>query len=323
MFIKKNDFKEIPIFLDNSSKYVPWIVSFLALLLILILSTASFIGRGIDIFNKKTNERLTIEIPNDISSGNTAEITDTISEENFKFQQTDRCLKIVRDALTHIEGIKNIEKIEEKHMLSLLERWIDNAHLLKEINLPILIDITFDSRLNRQELSLTLNAVLSSLFTSYHINFCSKWGDSISFFSRSISFIAYFIALALFITVIVIFLFLTRFQLLSHQPILNTLRLIGAPDSSIASSFQKQCFRQCVVGCMLGSFFSIPILYFISALLKILELPSIVSVQLTCFHVSSFGLLFIILSVVCSYACRFSILSFLKSLNNANSDMLQ
>jgi cell division transport system permease protein len=314
LFFKKG-IQDIPMTQEAGRQYLPWIIGLLILLLLLVFSCASSVGGTLLRWYGGLNNKITIEIPFSETSfsgmpktrapanSENPVASEKIPTEMGKFSApVQQVLSFVRN----IPGVLRAEVVEAEHLLSLLQPWIGQTDLLKDLQMPILIDLDIDPNvvIDYENIKQYLKSISGGIRFEAH----TRWQHMLTVLGQAIKTLSYVIVGFILGTIFIVISLITKSSLAAHKENIDVLRLMGAKNSYVASQFQAQAFKACFQGGLIGIFFALPILYFLSWLAQYLGIPEIFKDMPSPEVVGAIFVLPFIVSLFSTLVSRFTVL---------------
>ena len=294
MFFNKNTIQQFPLQQEGNQRYLPWVMGSLTVLVILI--TACFLSfdhplkGGIG----PQSPTLTVEIP----------FTDS---SHSSFQETTQKVLTVLQELPHLENVRVIPKQE---LLALLDPWLGDTEDIKDLDLPILIDVTFTNpeALDVADLTQRLRQITAGIRVETH----SHWQGLITNTYQAIEMVSMGLILFVFIVLAVVMSLVTRASVVAYRSIIDTLRLMGAKNSFIAKQFQSHMYKSCLQGGFVGWAGGIGLVFFLNNLPQLLGHPLVVASMITWQNVCFFAFLPIVMAVFSVLITRITVTRLLR-----------
>ena len=152
-------------------------------------------------------------------------------------------LRQLRDA----PGVESFRVLEKSDLIRLLEPWLGQGNIGEDLPLPLLIEITPDSRqpLNTQALAAEIKAVAPGARLDTH----GRWRETLETTANALRLFAVLVLTMVTLATGTVILFATRAGLLANEEILNVLHQIGAMDGYISRRFEAHftaphCWRR-------------------------------------------------------------------------------
>lgn len=295
----KKGIQDIPMAQDVGRQYLPWIIGLLILLLLLVFACGSSVGGTLLRWHGGLNNKFTIEIPFSETSFAIAQKSEHIDKTPAEMMRLSAPVQQVLNFVRNIPGVLSAEVVESEHLFSLLQPWIGQTDLLKDLQMPILIDLSIDpnAAIDYENMRQSLKSISGGIRLEAH----ARWQQMLTVMGQAIKTLSYAIVGFILGAIFIVISLITKSSLSAHKESIDILRLMGAKNSYVASQFQFQVFRACFQGGIIGIFFALPILYFLSWLAQYLGIPEIfkdmpssevvVSVFILPFIVSVFSML--------------------------------
>ncbi|MES2608391.1 MAG: FtsX-like permease family protein [Pseudomonadota bacterium] len=254
----KYTLNDIPLEQESGRRHLPILMCLLVFLLILVLAAATSIGGALSKWqNPSGQKKITIEITQD---------------ENALID-----INRVTQLLPKIPGVTSFEIVSNDKMLLLLKPWLGDTDNLKDLKLPILIDIELDPKntFNVIEAQRLLKEIVPNIRLESH----AKWQQNLVMLASSLRMISFSIIGFIVLAILIIVSVMTRASLNIHKSTIDTLRLMGARNRYISSYFQNSSFYLCLKGGMLGLAIAIPAVVFLSWLSQRFGVPKLFTLE--------------------------------------------
>lgn len=227
---------DLPLSRDASGRFLPWLVAFMVYLATLALVASMIMNALVDRWDQGLADRLTVQIP---APGAGA-------EPGEREARIDSAI----DVLTSTPGVAGVSVLEEEEISALLDPWLGEAELARELPLPSLIAVTLDPD-NPAKLA-TLKVRLEAAVPGAVVDDHQRWVGGLVSLTRSIDVIAALVVLLVGMAAIITVVFVTRTGLAIHRNVIELLHLIGAQDSYVARQFQNHAMKLGFKGGILG-----------------------------------------------------------------------
>ena len=283
--------QEIPAAQESGKQYLPWIIGLLVLLLLLVLACATSIGGTLLRWHGSAdNNKMTIEIPT-IEAGTTT---------------ASPAVQQVMGILQSIPGIQRAEIVDGDRLLSLLKPWVGQIDLLRDLQLPALIDIDLDPSIPLDMTILTQQ--LREISAGIRVEPHARWHQMFVSLGQAIKSLSYVIIGFIICSIFVVISLITKSSLSTNRETIDVLRLMGAKNTYVAKQFQIQAFKTCFQGGIIGVFFALPIIYFLSWFSGYLGIPEIFKNMITPEIMVTFVCLPFIVSILSMIVSRLTVL---------------
>lgn len=312
LFFKKG-IQDIQMTQEAGRQYLPWIIGLLILLLLLVFSCASSIGGTLLRWQGGLNNKITIEIPfseTSFSSGQKQEPAGRVPTEMARLSTpVQQVLSFVRN----VPGILRAEVVDGEHLLALLQPWVGQTELLKDLQMPVLIDLDVDPNvtIDYENIKQYLKSISGGIRFEAH----TRWQRMLTVLGQAIKTLSYAIVGFILGTIFIVISLITKSSLATHKENIDILRLMGARNAYLASQFQSQAFKACFQGGLIGILFALPILYFLSWLAQYLGLPEIFKDLPSPEVVTAIFILPFMVSIFSMLISRFTVLRTLKRMD--------
>jgi cell division transport system permease protein len=221
----------------------------------MVLLLIGFLGIYTSSLSLSSYQTFTIEIP---------------TVENS--EQSELLTRKVLNVLETIPTLKETKIIEKEQLISLLDPSLVQTDIIKDLGFPVFIDATFEDSplIDLQSLTHQLRQVVAGVLVEPH----ARWQSMVSTANRTIQTLGWVFVGFIFSIMMTVISLVTRATLISHLPIVDSLRLMGAKNAFIASQFQKQAFKSSFLGGSVGLVIGIILIYFLKSLPHFLGLPT-------------------------------------------------
>jgi cell division transport system permease protein len=237
--------KILPLDADESSRFLPWTIAFMAYLAALALAGAMGLATIMARFDPGQMSNMTVEVPPALATEAGAEM-----EKPALKAEDQKRVAAALDLLRATPGIIAAEALDRAEVANLLHPWLGNTALDPDLPLPAVIDVTVDkgAELDIPGLGDKLAAAVPGATLEDH----GMWFARLSTFVHSVQVVASLVvALTCFVAVMTV-IYVTLSGLAVHHDIIEMLHLIGAEDGYIARQFQGHAMKLGLVGAIPG-----------------------------------------------------------------------
>ena len=229
--------QELPLQRDDNARFMPWIMAVMVFLLSLSLTFAFAMKSAMKEWNTSLTATITIQIP-------------TPSLVDSKSDSADLRVKKIVEYLNSVEGIKNIMPVDPKESIDLLETWLGQGNIRRELPVPRLIDFTVA---DNAELDLNdLEDRIESLVPGATLDDHKMWIDELLSFGSKLLAAAYMVAAVIATAAFLMIIFATRSGLVTHHRTIELLHIMGARNTYIAKQFARNAFWLGLLGGLVG-----------------------------------------------------------------------
>lgn len=223
---------DLPLSRDASGRFLPWLVAFMVYLATLALVASMIMNALVERWDHGLADRVTVQIPAPESDAAEAQIDSAI------------------DVLTSTPGVAEVAVLDDSEVSALLDPWLGDAGLARELPLPTLIAVTLDSEAPADlgTLGVRLKAAVPGAVVDDH----QRWVGGLVSLTRSIDLVAALVVLLVGFAAVITVIFVTRTGLAIHHQVIELLHLIGAQDSYVARQFQTHAMKLGFKGGILG-----------------------------------------------------------------------
>lgn len=227
---------DLPLSRDASGRFLPWLVAFMVYLATLALVASMIMNALVERWDHGLADRVTVQIPAPESG----------AAEGRQETRIDSAI----DVLTSTPGVAEVAVLDDSEVSALLDPWLGNAELARELPLPTLIAVTLDSEAPADlgTLGVRLKAAVPGAMVDDH----QRWVGGLVSLTRSIDLIAALVVLLVGFAAVITVIFVTRTGLAIHHQVIELLHLIGAQDSYVARQFQTHAMKLGFKGGILG-----------------------------------------------------------------------
>ena len=251
----------LPLDADESSRFLPWTVAFMAYLATLALAGAMALAAVTQRFDPGPAASMTVELPPVLptvggdakAAGKTAK-TQGASAGNVsqsaaapkKDSRTATALHLLRAT----PGIIAAEALERSEVEKLLEPWLGATAKDPDLPLPIIIDVTADrgAKIDTSGLAKRLSAAVPGATLDDH----GMWFARLTVFVHSVQLVAGLVVALTCLAAVLTVVYVTLSGLAVHHDIIEMLHVIGAEDGYIARQFQGHALRLGLAGALPG-----------------------------------------------------------------------
>lgn len=241
--------RELPLQSDDNARFMPWIMAVMVFLLTLALALAMATHNAFVQWDTKLISTITVQVP-----------SPSLAER--KTDSAEARVKKVADYLRRVEGIENVQPVDAEEAIDLLETWLGEGNIRAELPVPRLIDFSMAAD---AELDLTdIEDHLAELVPGTQLDDHKLWLDELLAFGNKIAITAGIVALVIAVATAVMIIFATRSGLVTHQPTIELLHIMGARNNFIARQFAKTAFVLGFFGGLFGLCIGLFLLYGLS-----------------------------------------------------------
>ncbi len=229
--------KELPLQRDDNARFMPWIIAVMVFLLTLSITFSFATRAAIMEWNSSLMATITVQVP-------------APSPIESKTDSADARVGKIVDYLKSVEGIVDIQPVDPEESMDLLESWLGEGNVKKELPVPRLIDFTIadDAELDLIEIQQKIQSLVSGAALDDH----KMWLDDLLSFGRKINLIAYFISGLIAVATVIMVVFATRSGMVTHHRTIGLLHVMGARNSYIAKQFARSIFTVGLFGGIAG-----------------------------------------------------------------------
>ena len=229
---------DLPLHLDGSSRFLPWIVGVMVFLVALSVAGVMSLTDAMQRWETGLRGTVTIEVPPPV---NAADEQGRNAEER---------VQAIVDLLQETPGVSTADAIDLEDTAEFLEPWLGNRDLIRDLPLPRLVDVEFETP-GAIDIA-ALQARLADIVPGTIVNDHGVWLDNLLTLGRWVQVAAGLVVFLVAAASVIAVVFATRAGLAIHRDAVELLHLIGARDDFIAGQFQLHALRLGLRGGMAG-----------------------------------------------------------------------
>ncbi|KAF0223225.1 MAG: cell division transport system permease [Rhodospirillaceae bacterium] len=233
---------DLPLKGDATSRFLPWLVA-----LMVYLSAVSL--AGVFVLNG-----LVHSWDHDVSGTLTVQVQPVPGEAGEAL--TDERVRQAVELMRRTPGVLAARALDKKQILALLEPWLGNTDVVKDLPLPRLIDVIIDPDANLELLELAdrlARSVPGATLDDHRI-----WLSRLINLSRTTEWVAIAILVLIGCVTSATVIYATRTSMAVHRSVIEVLHLIGAHDDYIARQFADRSFALGFSGGVIGLALAVP-----------------------------------------------------------------
>lgn len=290
---------DIPFARDDANRFLPWMIALMCALAALMLCLALTLGRWAAIQQGDYGERFSVQLPD----------------------QGEKQSDTLRQALGVIEkfpGVKNASPMSGDAVRALVEPWLGDGPLMREIPMPAVIEVKRERNeqtgapapVDFEGLERRLEAVVPGA----SVDAQEAWAEKFSRLSRALQGGVTFLALCIGAALAGMMVFVSRAAMKLHASTVRLLHAIGADDRYIARQFQQNALSLSLRGAVPGTIAAAAVYGGLGIYTGTLDAPILPSLALTWEHVLLLIALPLASCLIAVIAVRFSALAELRRL---------
>lgn len=237
---------DLPLAGDATSRFLPWLIAPMVFLAAVALAAAFTLTSLVAHWDRDVSGTLTVEIAVAPGAADPAEA------------KTRALVGKAIDVIKATPGVIAAEALSPEKMAALLAPWLGDADLLKDLPLPVLIDVTIEpeARPDLGDLQKRLSAAVPGASLDDHRLWLARLID----LGRTIAWTALAIVALVGIVCGATVIYATRTGMSVHSEVIEVLHLIGATDDYIARQFARRAFTLALKGGIAGLVITVPVL---------------------------------------------------------------
>lgn len=220
---------DLPLHLDGSSRFLPWIVGVMVFLVALAVAGVMSLTDAMQRWETGLRGTVTVEVP--------PPVNETDDRGRDAGQRVDEIVALLHDT----PGVGTAEAIDIEDTAAFLEPWLGDRDLIRDLPLPRLIDVEFETPGAIDPGA--LQARLGDLVPGTIVNDHGVWLDNLLNLARWVQVAAALVVVLVAAASVIAVVFATRAGLAVHREAVELLHMIGARDDFIASQFQLHALR--------------------------------------------------------------------------------
>jgi len=235
---------DLPVRGDPGSRFLPLLVAMMVFLSSIGVAAAFVLGGVVSRWDRDVSGTLTIQV-----APVPGEAGDILTEER---------VRLAVDLMRRTSGILSARALDKKQTLALLEPWLGNTDVVRDLPLPRLIDVSLDpdSRLNLVDLGDKLSRAVPGASLDDH----RVWLSRLITLSKTTQWLSIGIVVLIGGVTSATVVYATRTGLDVHRDVIEVLHLIGAHDDYIARQFADRAFALGFAGGLIGLALAVPTL---------------------------------------------------------------
>ncbi len=218
----KRPANDLPLSRDASSRFLPWIISFMVYLAALALAATMVLSEASSNWRRGVEGTLTVQVlPAAAEQGGMALTA-----------RVQAALRLLRET----PGVESAEALSLGQTAALLEPWLGKGGLAAELPLPRLIDVRLASGAAVDPAA--LGARLAAEVPGAQLEDHGLWIDRLIALADAIEAIAIAVMALIGVAAVATMVFATRAGLAIHHDVIELLHMMGARDGYVAGQFQ-------------------------------------------------------------------------------------
>lgn len=250
--------QELPLKGENTSLFLQVIISIAVFIFAITLSGVLSIDSMIDNWNKSILGSITVQIIPVHNTNKEKALAETLAYEE----------KAV-DFLKSVNGVLKVSPLSDTQLSDLLSPWLGDEIDISDLPTPRIIDVKISPKINIDFNQLAKDLALASPQASLDNH--KLWLNKLIAFADGVNLIASTVLLLISAITSGAIFYTTQMSLGLHHSIIEILHIVGAKDTYIAQQYAKRMAFLGFIGGIIGLFFAIPAIYFISNLAASIE----------------------------------------------------
>lgn len=234
-YVRRSD---LPLHLDGSSRFLPWIVGVMVFLVALSVAGVMSLTDAMQRWETGLRGTVTVEVPPPVNAAD--------EQGRDAEQRVAEIVKLLRET----PGVGAAEAIDLEDTAEFLEPWLGDRDFIRDLPLPRLIDVEFETpgAIDAAALQARLGDIVPGTIVNDH----GVWLDNLLTLGRWVQVAAGLVVVLVAAASVIAVVFATRAGLAIHGDAVELLHLIGARDDFIAGQFQLHALRLGLRGGMVG-----------------------------------------------------------------------
>lgn len=250
--------QELPLKGENTSLFLQIIISIAVFIFAITLSGVLSINSMISNWNRSILGSLTVQIM-PINNAN----KEKAKAETLAYEE-----KAV-EFLKSVNGVLKVTPLSDSQLDELLRPWLGDEVNITELPTPRIIDVKISPNAKVDFAQLAQDLAIASPQASLDNH--KLWLNKLIAFADGINLIATTILLLVSAITSGAIFYTTQMSLGLHRNIIEILHIIGAKDTYIAQQYAKRMAFLGFIGGIIGLFFAIPAIFFLSNLATAIE----------------------------------------------------
>lgn len=205
---------------------LPWVIAVMVYLSALAIAGGFGLRTAAHGWTADVAHRLTVQIMAD--------------DQTMRDSRTSKAIALLRD----IPGVADVQPLSKQQINALLEPWLGSGNVSEDLPVPAIIDVILtndgNNRVQSSVIIKEINDKLKAEVPGAELDTHQQWLGELTQLTNSIAWTANFIVVLVTLATMAIVAFSTRSGLAAHQPTIDILHLIGAPDQLVAREFQRR-----------------------------------------------------------------------------------
>lgn len=235
---------DLPLKGDATSRFLPWLVALMVYLSAVAVAATFVLGGLVSRWDHDVAGTLTVQV---------APVPGEAGE-----MLTDERVRQAVDLLRRTPGVRAARALDKPQLIALMEPWLGNTDVVRDLPLPRLIDVAVDpdARMDLGDLADRLsNAVPGASLDDHRV-----WLSRLINLSLTTQWVAIGIVLLIGGVTSATVVYATRTGMAVHKGVIEVLHLIGAHDDYIARQFADRAFSLGFSGGLIGLAAAVPTL---------------------------------------------------------------
>jgi cell division transport system permease protein len=242
---------------DATGRFLPWLIALMVFLSTLAVAAALLLSGWAQRWDSGLDGSLTIQV-SPLDSQKAGDKAPTSLDER---------VQLVLHALSGVPGIINARPVPMADAARLVEPWLGDGALLRDLPLPALIDVTAGPAVDVAALRQRLAAAVPG--TS--VEEPGVWLRDLRRLARLVEAVALVIVALIGGAAVAVVVFAAKAGLAMHQDEVDLLHVMGATDSHVADQFQRHILRLSLTGGAGGTAVALATLAVLSLLSRTVE----------------------------------------------------
>jgi Cell division protein len=235
---------DLPLKGDATSRFLPWLVGLMVYLSAVAVAATFVLAGLVGRWDRDVAGTLTVQV---------APVPGEAGE-----MLTDERVRQAVELMRRTAGITSARALDKAQIIALLEPWLGNVEVVRDLPLPRLIDVSVDpdARVDLGELAERLARTVPGASLDDH----RVWLSRLINLSRTTQWLAIAIVALIGGVTSATVVYATRTGMAVHKGVIEVLHLIGARDDYIARQFADRAFALGFGGGLLGLALAVPTL---------------------------------------------------------------
>ncbi|PCI48907.1 MAG: hypothetical protein COB49_05605 [Alphaproteobacteria bacterium] len=216
----------------EATRLLPYVMAVMVYLSALALMGAMMLHEGFGAWTETLSNRLTVQI--------------TSADPDRRAADLDQAIRLLRET----PGIEFVRKLNDVEIEKLLEPWLGQGNVTRDLPVPYMIDVTVS-----RTLTVNLDALrrmLAGISENIHLDDHQQWLGRFLRLMDVVEYTALGILLLVVLATVCIVIFGTKAGMAENRETIAVMHHLGAQDGMIARAFQDRFMKYGLKGGIIG-----------------------------------------------------------------------